>query len=847
MNRNDVDVSKLSPMMVQYLEIKKDNEEAIIFFRVGDFYEMFFDDAIMASQLLELTLTGKQAGLDERIPMCGVPHHAYLGYAKKLVDFGYKVAICEQLENPSDAKGIVKRDIIQVLSKGTIINEEALTSNENNYIGYLMDIKYAYLISYCDVSTGESFTTLVSHQKLKVINEIKNIGITEILVNDKIDVEIINILKNEYKILVSIVDDKEELTLDYLFANVLESNEVNYIKRSFNILVTYLTNTQKREVMHLQPIVIIKEENILKMDIHTKRNLELVENIRLKDRNFSLLWLLDNTKTASGSRLLKRWIENPIVDKKELNKRYDVIASLLDNFLVAEELRTSLKSVYDIERLSSRIAFNTANGRDLIQLKKTLANLPIIKKCLDDIGYDEKIEVFDSVFELLEASINEDAPVSIKEGYLIKEGYNNELDELKKIKTDSKSYLLRLEEEEKAHTGIKNLKIAYNKVFGYYIEISKGQIASVKDEFGFIRKQTLANCERFITNELKELEDKILSAEEKLVNLEYQLFIDLRDKLKEYIPSFQKTASIISKIDVLQSFSYVSETNRYVRPNLIEEKIVKIIDGRHPVVEKVLKGEYISNDVIFDEQTDILLVTGPNMAGKSTFMRQLAIIVVMAQIGCYVPAREANMFVFDKIFTRIGASDDLVSGESTFMVEMMEANNALRNATKNSLILFDELGRGTATYDGMAIASAILEYLDSHVKAKTIFSTHYHELTKLDKTLLSLKNVHVKAIEEDGKITFLHKVYEGSVDKSYGIHVAALASLPSSLITRANEILIKLENNSNNASHKEQLALPLYIKEESEVENILKNINPLEITPMDALSIVNNLVDKVKQ
>ena len=846
MTRKEVDLSKITPMMKQYLEIKEKNEDIIIFFRLGDFYEMFFEDAILVSHELELTLTGKNAGLDEKIPMCGIPHHAANVYIEKLVDLGYKIGICEQLEDPSLAKGIVKRDIIQIISKGTIIQDESLKEYENNYIGSLMDFNHSYVLSYADISTGEIYSTILEHNATKVISEIVSIGLKEIIVNEKIDSTITSILKNQFKVVITYSNETEsQKGYEYIYSDISDIRHIETIKH----LLTYITNTQKRSLAHFEKVVIKDNKDYLKMDIHTKRNLELTETLRLKQRNFSLIWLLDKTKTAMGSRTLKNMIENPLINKEEINKRYDTIEILLKEFIKKEELCNYLYEVYDLERLSGKIAFGSANARDLLQLKNSLKVLPNIKQILTDINFYKNIEELNDLYELLENSIYENPPVSIKEGYIIKEGYSKELDELKDLRKGGKDFVARFEEEEKERTGIKNLKVGFNRVFGYYIEVSKGNIDLIKDEYGYERRQTLANCERYISPILKEKEALILNAEEKIIELEYELFTEIRDKIKEYIPRLQSISKVISEIDVLQSFATVSEENNYVRPILSDKKEIRLINSRHPVVEKVIETEFVSNDIIMDEKTNILLITGPNMAGKSTFMRVLAISVIMAQIGCFVPASEATLPIFDAIYTRIGASDDLVSGESTFMVEMKEAANAINNATINSLILFDELGRGTATFDGMSLAQAIIEYIHTNIKCKTLFSTHYHELTDLDKTLSGLKNVHVSAIEENGNITFLHKVKDGSIDKSYGIHVAKLADLPSNLIDRASNILQIYENKEAKRDTKIQESLPideLLEKKDSIIEEEIKKINVLDITPMDAMNILYNLKEKIK-
>jgi len=622
--------------------------------------------------------------------------------------------------------------------------------------------------------------------------------------------------------------------------------EVNY-QIAVKHLLYYLVVRQKRSLVHVRNVIEKKYDNYLKMDIHTKRNLELTESLRLKERQYSLLWLMDNTKTAMGSRKLKTWIESPIVDKVTINKRYDIVEILSKEFIMADELRDYLYEVYDLERLCGRISLGTANARDLIQLKNSLKVLPNIKEILVNIEFYDTIDTLDDLYELLEKSIYDSPPVGLKEGYLIKDSYNEQLKELKDLRSGGKDFISKFELEEKERTGIKNLKVGFNKVFGYYIEISKSNLNLVTDDMGYIRKQTLANGERFITPVLKEKEDLILTSEEKIIELEYSLFMEIRDKVREYIPKLQEISKIISEIDVLQSFSLISEKYNYVRPILSDTNEIKIIDSRHPVVEKVIKEDYVENDIVMDKNTDILLITGPNMAGKSTYMRQLGIIAIMAQVGCFVPAKEAVLPVFDKIFTRIGASDDLVSGESTFMVEMIEASNAIKNATKNSLILFDELGRGTATFDGMSLAQAILEYIHDKIGAKTLFSTHYHELTDLEKDLKKLKNKHVSAEENEGNIIFLHKVKDGSVDKSYGINVAKLAGLPDEVIERASDILEVYENKEKKRDIIVQTTLPLNFDEpKDELKEKLKKINILELNPLQALNILNELKESIK-
>ena len=847
MKRSEVDRSKLSPGMLQYMEIKDKYEDSIVFFRLGDFYEMFFEDAILASRVLELALTGKQAGLDERVPMCGIPHHAYSAYVDELIDKGYKVAICEQLEDPKEAKGTVKRDVIQVITKGTRLDSN-IDSKSNNYIANIFDFSYCFGISYADISTGEVCAMLVEGEKDKVIKEIVRNGFREVIVNDTIDREIVSELRSNYGILVSIIKEElDDANYDYIYKDIDDIRLVRTLKH----LLFYIIDTKKGDLHHLQKCQVIKSSEYLEFDSNARRNLELVETLKNRDRQYSLLWLLDKNKTAMGSRFLKHNILNPLTSKTEIERRYDLVSKLSTEFILRDDLIKALCNVYDLERLAGRITYGNLNAKDLLQLKSSLGVLPEIKRILKELNFDQEIETFDDLYSLLDRTILEDAPFTLHEGHLIKSGYNAELDELKSISSGSKDFILEMEQQEREKTGIKNLKVGFNKIFGYYIEVPKGQISSIKEEYGYERKQTLANCERFITPILKEKENIILGAEEKIINLEYKLFMDIREVVKRYINKIQKLAKVISEVDMLQAFSTVSDAYKYVRPTITSDRVIKMIECRHPVVEQVMKDKYIPNDIVMDKTTDILLITGPNMAGKSTYMRQCAITVIMAQIGCFVPCKSCTIPIFDKIFTRIGASDDLVSGESTFMVEMKEANYAIESATENSLILFDELGRGTATYDGMSLAQAILEYIHDKIKAKTMFSTHYHELTALEKDLKHLKNVHVSAIEEDGKITFLHKIKNGSVDKSYGIHVASLAKLPDSLIKRASEILDVYEK--KNIKKETFTQTSLFELSEAEIkptvnpiEEKIKNINPLEMTPMEALSFLYEINKEVK-
>ena len=810
---------------------------------------MFFEDAIIASRELELTLTGKSAGLEERVPMCGIPHHAYSSYIDQLIEKGYKVAIAEQLEDPKTAKGTVKRDVIQVVTRGTRLDNN-LDSKNNNYIANIYDFDYCKGIAYTDISTGEFFCELLEKDNEDVEREIVKRGFRELIVSENTDRELINTLRVNYGILISITKELYDGD-DYKY--IYEDIDDIRLETTIKHLLHYILDTKKGDLHHLKKCELVTRYQTLLFDNNTKKNLELVETIRSRDRQYSLLWLLDKCKTAMGSRFLKHQIENPVTDKKELERRYDFVEKISTEFIIRDDLRTSLDAVYDLERLAGRISYGNLNARDMLQLKRSLKELPKIKELLNKLDYDKEIEPLEEVEQLLEKTIKEDPPLSLKEGSIIKDGYNSELDELRSVSSGSKDFILSIEQKEKERTGIKSLKVGFNKIFGYYIEVSKGQKALVKEEYGYERRQTLANCERYITKELKEKENIILGAEEKIINLEYKLFMDIREIVKRYISKIQEISKIISEVDMLLSFSIVSDENKFIRPKLVETKELRLIECRHPVVEKVIKDKYVSNDIIMDNNTNILLITGPNMAGKSTYMRQCAITIIMAQIGCFVPCKSAIMPIFDKIFTRIGASDDLVSGESTFMIEMKEANYAISEATENSLILFDELGRGTATYDGMSLAQAILEYIHDKIGAKTMFSTHYHELTALEKDLKHLKNVHVSASEEDGRLTFLHKVKAGAVDKSYGINVASLAKLPHELIKRSEEILNIYENSNKKKEVFTQTSLFELTEEEvtenekvNEIEEEIKRINPLEMTPMDSLNFLYELKKKIK-
>ena len=842
MKRSEVDRTKLAPMMAKYMEIKDNYDDTLIFFRLGDFYEMFFEDAEIASRELSLTLTGRNAGLEERVPMCGVPYHSYQGYVAKLIDKGYKVAICEQLTDPKESKGMVERDVVQVITKGTVL-DDFTGSRDNNYIASIQEFKDVFALTFADISTGEINTILLDNKE-SIYRELINHNISEIISGSNVDRELLYTLKTIYNILVTITDTINEYTeYEYLYKDIKDERLIISIKH----LLTYVTETKKSKLKYLKKVSETKESDYLLFDYHTKKNLELTETIRDNTKNNSLLWFLDKTKTAMGGRLLKQNLLSPFKNINIIERRYNYIDLLLENFLVKEKLSGYLNDIYDLERLIGRISYGNLNARDMIQLLKSLSILPSIKEELKNINYDKELKTLDDLVTLLEGSINPDAPLSLKEGNLIKDGYSKDLDELRNIKNNSKDFILNQESEERKRTGIKNLKIGYNKVFGYYIEVSRGSVKEVKPEFGYIRKQTLTTGERYITDTLKEKEQIILGAEEKIINLEYQLFNEIRDKVIEKIVDIQEISDILGEIDVIISFTTIADKYKLVRPTFNNNHEINIIDGRHPVVEMVNKVDYVPNDIIMDKNCDCLLITGPNMAGKSTYMRQLAIIVIMAQIGCFVPCKSCNIPLFDKIFTRIGASDDLVSGESTFMVEMKEANYALQNATKDSLILFDELGRGTATYDGMSLAYAILEYIHNEIKCKTLFSTHYHELTDLTKNLKRLRNVHVEAIEEDGNITFLHKVVEGAVSKSYGINVASLAHLPESVIEKASNILTSYEIKNNKKEIQVVQTSFNFEQTEDPIITKLKELDVLNITPIDALNILYDIKKEMKK
>lgn len=784
-----------TPMMQQYMAIKKDYPDAFLFYRIGDFYELFYDDAIKGAQILELTLTSRSHNATDPIPMCGMPHHAVQNYVDILIEKGYKVAICEQMEDPRLAKGMVKREVIQLITPGTVTDSNVNEAKSNNYLTALTtDDTKLFGFAYTDLSTGELKTSHLDSLEA-VINEVVNLRSKEIVVDQSIDERIQDSFK-KLNIMVSHQNKIEvKAELSYLTQSLTEKLE----KSTVETLLTYITVTQKRSLAHLQKAVAYEPSYYLRMDHYSKYNLELTRSIRSGKKQGTLLWLLDETRTAMGGRLLKQWLDRPLIQKKQIEDRQIKVAELLDHYFERSNLQDELVKVYDLERLAGRVAFGSVNGRDLIQLKTSLRQIPKIQHVLSDLDdkvFGEmlaKLDPVDDIADLIERSIVDEPPISVTEGNVIKDGYNAQLDKYRDAMTNGKKWMAELEASERKATGIRNLKVGYNKVFGYYIEITKTNLGNVP-EGRYERKQTLTNAERFITPALKEKESLILEAEDKSTTLEYELFTKIREQIKQVIDRLQKLAKQVATLDVLQSFVVVSENYHFIKPTLTKNHSIDIVGGRHPVVEKVMgRQSYVPNDVKMADNVDILLITGPNMSGKSTYMRQLALTVVLAQMGCFVPAESATLPIFDQIFTRIGAADDLIAGQSTFMVEMQEANRAIQNATPQSLILFDEIGRGTATYDGMALAQAIIEFVHNHVHAKTLFSTHYHELTVLDQTLTKLKNVHVGAVEKDGDLVFLHKMEDGPADKSYGIHVAKLAGMPEELLGRADKILKRLE------------------------------------------------------
>ncbi|MDK0570476.1 DNA mismatch repair protein MutS [Clostridium perfringens] len=802
----------LTPMMRQYFEIKENYKDCILFFRLGDFYEMFFEDAETAARELELVLTGRDCGLEKRAPMCGIPFHASNSYIGRLVAKGYKVAICEQVEDPKVAKGIVKRDVIKVITPGTYTDSSFVEETKNNYI---MTI-YADLernrcsLAITDISTGDFLATEGELEKGVILDEISKFNPKEIILLDSLDQELIKDITLTTPALIS------RKSIDYFEENFEEvlnnqfgekSNSLSLmIKKASNALVKYILDTQKISLTNINDIEVYSLVDFMTIDLSSRRNLELTENLREKSKKGSLLWVLDKTETSMGSRMLRRWIEEPLVNKEKITLRLNAVEELFNDLSLNDSLKEALHDIYDIERILGKISNKNANAKDLIALKTSIGKIPnvkgIIENCTSSLlkNYHHNLDDLRDIYDLLEKSIKEDPSLTLKDGDLIKDGFNSEIDELRLAKTNGKDWISSLENREREFTGIKSLKVGFNKVFGYYIEISKANYSSIP-EGRYIRKQTLANAERFITPELKEIEEKLLGASEKLCSLEYDIFLDIRNEVENHIDRLKTTAKIIAELDCISNLAFVALENDFIKPEINEDGETKIENGRHPVVEKVIpKGEFIPNDTIINkDDNQLLIITGPNMAGKSTYMRQVAIITLMCQIGSFVPASKANISIVDKIFTRIGASDDLAGGKSTFMVEMWEVSNILKNATENSLVLLDEVGRGTSTYDGLSIAWSVIEYIckNKNLRCKTLFATHYHELTKLEGEIHGVRNYSVAVKEVDNNIIFLRKIIEGGADQSYGIEVAKLAGIPDEVINRAKEILEKLEMESS--------------------------------------------------
>lgn len=877
-------VAQLTPMMQQYVKTKESYKDCILFYRLGDFYEMFYEDALIASKVLEITLTGKDCGQEERAPMCGVPYHAVDNYLNKLVSKGYKVAICEQVEDPKTAKGIVKREVIRVVTPGTNLNTQALDETKNNYLMCIVYVADGYGVSMADITTGDYFVTEIETDK-KLLDEIVKFSPTEIICNQSFSVSGIDLedMKERLGITIYSLDDwyfddelcKQALkkhfnvsTLDGIGLTSYDSGTI-----AAGALLQYLTETQKTSLDNLTSLKPYITTKYMTLDSSTRRNLELCETLREKQKKGSLLWVLDKTKTAMGARMMRSFIEQPLISKEEINERLDAVAELNKNAISREEIREYLNPVYDLERLISKISYKSANPRDLLAFKSSLSMLPHIKyllqsmssKALKEAG--ENMDTLDDLYDLVERSIVEEPPIAIREGGIIKEGFHEEIDRLKHAKTEGKTWLAELEAKEREKTGIKNLKIKYNKIFGYYLEVTNSYKELVPDYF--TRKQTLANAERYITPELKELEDMILGAEEKLYALEYDLFCQIRDQIGSQVVRIQKTAKEIARLDVFASFSLVSQRNGYVRPKLNEKGVIDIKNGRHPVVEQMIQNDmFVANDTYLDNGNNrVSIITGPNMAGKSTYMRQTALIVLMAQIGCFVPAESAKIGIVDRIFTRVGASDDLASGQSTFMVEMTEVANILRNATSNSLLILDEIGRGTSTFDGLSIAWAVVEHISNPkvLGAKTLFATHYHELTELEGKLNGVNNYCIAVKEQGDHIVFLRKIIKGGADKSYGIQVAKLAGVPDSVIQRAKELVEELsaaditekvkemraEGNTKTKKKKydqlemDQISLFDTVREEDIIDE-LKEIEISTLTPIDALNTLYRLQNKLK-
>lgn len=862
------DKAKHTPMMQQYLTMKENHPDAFLFFRLGDFYELFFEDAKEVAQLLELTLTSRNKKAEVEVPMCGVPHHSAQGYINQLVEMGYKVAVCEQVEDPKEAKGMVKREVVQVITPGTVMEGSAIEAKENTFVAAMVEQAHRYGLAYADLSTGELRVTFTDKES-DLITEIETLAVKEVVKQENTLTELTDMLAKRFDLTISEVAKLHVHTeFDELKVDVPEGP----LTKALDVLLHYLAQTQMRQLDHLQQAEVYEMDHFLVYGKEARRNLELTTSLRDGTKEGTLLWLLDETKTAMGGRMLKSWLDKPLIHVDGIQERHLLIDSLMHYFLERSDLIAVLKEVYDLERLAGRVAYGSVNARDLIQLKQSLQMIPHLREMLqlmnDEGVWDHVLAQLDPVVEvadLIERAIQEEPPLSVTEGEIINFGFDEQLDKYLSAMSNGKQWIADLQAQEREQTGIKNLKVGFNKVFGYYIEVTKSHIEKV-DLDRYERKQTLANSERYITPELKEKESLILEAEEKSQALEYELFIQVREEVKGYIKRIQSLAKAVAKVDVLQSFAEVSETYNYVKPTYhTDSQDIVIESGRHPVVEKVMNDQsYVPNDIEMTNETDILLITGPNMSGKSTYMRQLALIVIMGQMGCFVPASHASLPLFDQIFTRIGAMDDLFGGQSTFMVEMNETNHAIQNATSRSLLLFDEIGRGTATYDGMALAEAIIEYVHNRIGAKTLFSTHYHELTELSTRLDKLENIHVGAVEERGSLVFLHKIKPGPGDKSYGVQVAQLAGLPEDLLDRASMILRDLEQTKGATISQtsdeavttveestEQLALFKAENTKSPAEQAvieqLQAINLTETTPLDAFDTIRELVKQLEK
>lgn len=844
--------SKISPGMQQYLDIKAQYPDAFLLFRMGDFYELFYDDAVKAAQLLEIGLTSRNKNAENPIPMAGVPHHSAQQYIDILIELGYKVAIAEQMEDPKKAVGVVKREVVQVITPGTVVDSAKPNSSNNFLIAIDFDGSH-YGLSYMDLVTGEFFATTLS-DFISVCGEILNLKAKEVVIGFEITAEQEEQLQKQFRLLLSY--EQEIYTDDTLINPNLSQVEKNVAGK----LLQYVHQTQMRELSHLQELIHYDIKDYLQMSYATKSSLDLIENARTKKKHGSLYWLLDETKTAMGMRLLKTWIDRPLISEQAIMERQNIVETFLESFIERSDLADSLKGVYDIERLSSRVSFGKVNPKDLLQLGHTLSQVPYIKAVLEAINsphLSKVIATIDPIPELeslIHSAIDPDAPATISEGSIIKTGFDQRLDHYRKVMKEGTGWIADIEMKERQASGINNLKIDYNKKDGYYFHVTNSNLSLVPDHF--FRKATLKNSERYGTAELAKIEGQMLEAREESAQLEYDIFMRIREKVETYIDRLQTLAKAIATVDVLQGLAYVAEKNHYVRPEFASQKVITIQNGRHAVVEKVMGvQEYIPNTIQFNQNTSIQLITGPNMSGKSTYMRQLALTVIMAQMGSYVAADYAKLPIFDAIFTRIGAADDLISGQSTFMVEMMEANQAIQRASHDSLIIFDELGRGTATYDGMALAQSIIEHIHNRIGAITLFATHYHELTSLSEELGHLKNVHVAILERDGEVTFLHKIAEGPADKSYGIHVAKIAGLPGSLLSRADNILKQLESHSkdfiikdNSQQSEENEPLNLLTEETSsqDIINRLKEVDVMNMTPMEAMTVLFDLKKKIK-